>query len=210
MSTRKACLALAVAAIPAAAWADEPVTLAPVIVTTATRSESAIAPTPAPALPVSTNEEDQRIEVRIDKDDLEHCLGDMRGFLEYAQATLVAALEGDVERVKTLAAAVRPPLERARALAAGTVPADPPRREAASDGPQPNKRDRGRFQRVQKLLPQEFRGLMLQMREGVSAIGAAADKDDMRPALRQLAQVQSTCIACHRIYRLAPTRTTGD
>lgn len=48
MSSRISCIALTIAAVPATAWAEEPTTLAPVIVTTATRTESNIATTPAP------------------------------------------------------------------------------------------------------------------------------------------------------------------
>jgi outer membrane receptor for ferrienterochelin and colicins len=47
MTIRLTCIALAIAAVPVTAWAEEPVTLAP-IVTTATRTESSIATTPAP------------------------------------------------------------------------------------------------------------------------------------------------------------------
>jgi hypothetical protein len=58
---------------------------------------------------------------------------------------------------------------------------------------------------MQQNLPQGFRNMMLEMRQGVAAIARDAGTiDDQRHILRQLVQVQEVCVACHRAYKLAP------
>lgn len=147
-------------------------------------------------------EEDRRVAVILPADDHEHLLEDMREFLERAAGMLEALAGDDLARVKQIADSTRPPLPRARALAEGTPLPVGPQDIAAGVRPR-SERDRTRFGRMQKNLPQEFRTLMFAMRQGIADIARDVDAvKDPKHSLRQLAQVHQVCVACHRGYKL--------
>lgn len=153
----------------------------------------------------SHDDRDARIAVVLPADDREHMLEDMRDFLKRATTMLAAAAEDDLAQVAGIAAAARPPLERARSLAAGTPPPPMPAGMGGMGRGPGSERDRGRFARMQQNLPQPFRAMLLEMREGVAAAGAAATAKDGRRTLQALARVQSVCVGCHDSYRLVAT-----
>lgn len=144
--------------------------------------------------------------VNLPEDDREHLLEEMRGFLVYTTATLNAAIEGDMTTVQRLAEQVRPPLERARMLASGDHSPAPPmteRNSAPAPADDGRRHHPSRFERMRRNLPQPFRVMMLQMREGIAEVGRdAVTRNDPLHSLRQLHRVQEVCIACHQAYRL--------
>ena len=153
-----------------------------------------------PSLQVSA-QTDTRTAVNLPSDDRAHLLEEMRNFLTYTTATLGAITEHDMAQVQQLAEQVRPPLAQARKLASAT-PVSP-----AMDTDQTQERrgrgDPARFERMRRNLPQPFRLMMQQMREGIAELGRdAVVRNDTMHTLRQLHQVQQVCVTCHEAYRL--------
>ncbi|WP_139058742.1 hypothetical protein [Thiorhodococcus drewsii] len=152
----------------------------------------------APMMPARAAS-DGRAPIVLPAEDRDHLLEQMRDYLVYSSSTLGALAEHDMAKVQGLAEAVRPPLVRAKMLAGDGAPAS----AEQSSGPLLPGQNPARFQRMRSNLPQPFRLMMLQMRQGIAEIAsdAVAVSDPMH-TLGQLSRVQQVCIACHATYRL--------
>lgn len=154
---------------------------------------------------------DSRIVVLLPKEDRERMREDMREFLKQTSDLLNAVADRNMRRVQEVASKARPPLPRIRALAAGTAPVPPILGNNTDLARRPaGERERALFVRMQNNLPLAFRGMLLGMREGVAEIERdALAVGDPQHTLRQIASVQSLCVACHGVYQVRSKTGAG-
>ena len=131
---------------------------------------------------------DPRILITLPADDREHCMEHMREFLEVTSGILSSALEGDSARIIALAESTQP--RRMRRMSEEE-------RAAFSE------RELTRPDRMQHVLPPEYRQMMRAMRDGFARLAHDARQGvSMEHTLQQLAEIKGTCIACHRSFRI--------
>jgi len=153
--------------------------------------------------PNAGTEVDSRIAVVLPEDDHARIVEDMRAFLAHTADLLDAAAGQDWEKVETLAAGAQPPLHLIQRIANGVIP-DPVPLDGSGHTPKTDvsERNRTRPARMQKNLPQSYRDMLLERRLIIEEIArdARAIKDPFH-TVRQIAQIQRVCVACHLTYR---------